>query len=775
MKAFTLVFLSYAIVVGNVLTICVISDNDTPIPACRICISGIDTCMYSDLTGHASVKFLHRKYSIQCSASGYADTTLTDVSGGDTLTVQLKELFSLTTLTTIKVTASLIKPPGYQLKNRPVIFTSSDILNTAGTGGDVSRYIATLPSVVASISEGYDNTLYIRGGRPTEVLFIVDGIEFENINHFSKASGSGGPVGFINSDFIKSVSYYAGAMPAEYPSKLSSVININMKNGSFTNYKGSAAAKMTGGMLSIEGPLLREYGSIAVAARYINFEPLSKLVDNEGIPKLGDIYAKCFFLPTEKLTIYATGIYSYNHNVFRYPSFFLSNAGYIQNITNEIEQIGQGGGGCTIQYDNRISQELTIGISFRNGGRYDSLSNFDPGYFRNRYAQNPIWENNSTKHSKSLNYKATFNIGGIDSVAAGARISSSLLTLKYGEYSQYIVSMSKDTVYSLWTENKKASFYGHEAGCFFDVPLQKGYIKTNIGLRYDFFGLLGKHTLSPSIVTDIELPSLGEFSLSYGLYHQFPTELPLVLFNSLSSLRVLAGESLEKQEMRLLKSVMPYQCHQYGIGYKTALFDQLFLKSDLYYKRYDREFMYSSQFYISVLEMGSNGRYEISSQNGKRKSMGIELMLNNDDQQWYYFSIGGSIFRVLNKYRDGTWYPDWTDVRYTFSASNRISIFKHHKVSLTISAMGGRPYTKQKSSFNTAKSEWFNDRLDRICYVNFRYAYSTKIRSLHLETNLEILNLFNAQPALDYRFNGEQYIKIVPFGITPILGIAVSI
>jgi hypothetical protein len=775
LKAFAIVFLSFIVVVGKVLDVRVISDDGTSIPACRICISGIDTCVYSDLSGHATIECSDQKDSIFFSASGYEDSTVPVVLNVDTVTIQLKVMFSISELVPIKVTAPQIKPRGYQLKNRAVLFTSSDILNTAGTTGDISRYIATLPSVVASISEGYDNTLYVRGGRPTEVLFIVDGIEFENVNHFSKANSSGGPVGFINSDYIKSVSYYAGSMPAEYPSRLSSVINVTMKNGSFTNYKGSAAAKWTGGMLSVEGPLLREYVSFAVAARYINFEPLSKFVDNVGIPELGDIYAKCLFSPNEKLTMYATGLLSYNHNIFRYPSFFTSDTGYIKNRTNEIEQIKQGGGGFTIRFNNRISQELALGATFRNGKQYDSLSDFNPGFFQNRFAHNPIWENNGTKDNKSLNYKVKFNIGVIDSVVAGARLASSLFSLKYGEYSQSILLLSEDTVYLLRADTNIASFHGNEAGCFFDIPLQKWFIKTNVGLRYDYFGLLGKHTLSPSIVTDFTLPSAGIFTLSYGVYHQFPTEIPLLLFNTLSASRLLTSDSLEKQEMRLLKSIQPYRCHQYGIGYKTTFFDKFFIKSDLYYKWYDREFLYTSQFYISVMQMARDGVYRISDQNGKRKSMGIELMLNNDVQQWYYFSIGGSIFRVLNKYRDGQWYPDWTDVRYTFSVSSRVSFLEHHKLSLSASAMGGRPYTKRTTpSFNDSQTEWFNDRLDRICYVNIRYVYTKKIRALSLEGSIEILNLFNAQPALDYRFNGERYIKIVPFGITPIVGIAVN-
>jgi hypothetical protein len=474
--------------------------------------------------------------------------------------------------------------------------------------------------------------------------------------------------------------------------------------------------------------------------------------------------------------MYITGLLSYNHLIYGYPSIYPTDSGSIHNTTNEIEQIGQGGVGYTIRYKNSISHELAMGISFRNGKRYDSLSIFNNVYLQNRFAQNPIWENNVTKVNKSINYKVKLNVGD-DSITAGARVSNNLFSIKYGDYSQYIVPLATGSVYAFRADTNIASFHGNETGCFVDLLLQKWIIKANLGLRYDFFGLLGKHTLSPSIVTDLALPASGVMTLSFGLYHQFPTEIPLLLFNRLSNWRFQTSDSLEMHEIRLLKKVKPYRCLQYGIGYKTTLFNQIFIKSDLYYKWYDREFPYTSQYYMPLISMGSGSVYRLSNQNGKRKAMGIELMLNNDDQQWYYFSIGGSLFRVLNKYRDGYWYHDWTDVGYTFSASSRVSFYDHHTLSLTTSAMGGRPYTKQKSQLPTAstsQSEWFNDRLDRICYVNLRYAYKTKIRALNFEASLEIINLFNAQPALDYRYNGERYIKIVPFGITPILGVAVS-
>ena len=144
-------------------------------------------------------------------------------------------------------------------------FTSFDIKTAAGTADDISRYIGTLPSVVSGIGEGYDNTFYVRGGRPSETVFLVDGIEMENINHFSTADGSGGPIGFINADFIDSVRFFAENIPASYPARISSVVDISMKQGpTISNRRPVSAYRRH---YSIQGPLPGNGNSFILSGR----------------------------------------------------------------------------------------------------------------------------------------------------------------------------------------------------------------------------------------------------------------------------------------------------------------------------------------------------------------------------------------------------------------------------------------------------------------------------------------------------------------------------
>ena len=108
---------------------------------------------------------------------------------------------------------------------------SLDIVSTAGTFGDVSRYIQTLPGVVAT--SDLSNEVLVRGGHPMENLFLVDGIEVPNINHLATMGTTGGFGPMIDSGVIQGVKVYTGGFDASYPERLSSVTEIRTLSPEF--------------------------------------------------------------------------------------------------------------------------------------------------------------------------------------------------------------------------------------------------------------------------------------------------------------------------------------------------------------------------------------------------------------------------------------------------------------------------------------------------------------------------------------------------------------
>ena len=169
-------------------------------------------------------------YRLQISAVGY-NTVLTPeyiISTKDLfITVELEE--SVTQLGEVSVTASMFRrnpesPVGLRL------IGLQEIEKSPGANRDISRIVQNYAGVGYS-PVGYRNDLIVRGGGPSENRFYMDGVEIPNINHFSTQGASGGPVGIINADLIREVSFYTGAFPASKGNALSSVLDFKLRDG----------------------------------------------------------------------------------------------------------------------------------------------------------------------------------------------------------------------------------------------------------------------------------------------------------------------------------------------------------------------------------------------------------------------------------------------------------------------------------------------------------------------------------------------------------------
>jgi len=103
----------------------------------------------------------------------------------------------------------------------PLQAGGEDVLSTAGTYGDISRYLQVFPGVVPS--SDLSNQILVRGGHPMENLFFVDGIEVPNINHLTNANTTGGFGPMIDAAVIQGLKVYTGGYDAKFPERLSSV------------------------------------------------------------------------------------------------------------------------------------------------------------------------------------------------------------------------------------------------------------------------------------------------------------------------------------------------------------------------------------------------------------------------------------------------------------------------------------------------------------------------------------------------------------------------
>ena len=130
--------------------------------------------------------------------------------------------------TYVRVDASADLTPAEHPSPHPFHAISEDILPSAGTYGDFSRYVQVFPGVVGN--GDYSDDLIVRGGNPIENLYLVDGFEVPNINQISIMGTTGGISTMIDTAAIQGLDLYTGGYDASFDERLSSVLDVHTRS-----------------------------------------------------------------------------------------------------------------------------------------------------------------------------------------------------------------------------------------------------------------------------------------------------------------------------------------------------------------------------------------------------------------------------------------------------------------------------------------------------------------------------------------------------------------
>lgn len=124
---------------------------------------------------------------------------------------------------------------------------------------DLFRTLQHIPGVSPG-TEGLTGLL-VRGGNADENLFLIDGNPVYHVNHV------GGLFSTFNPDAVKNVEFYKGNFPARYGGRLSSVVDVRMKDGDMQTYHGGISVGLLSATAYLEGPLIKQKTSFYLAFR----------------------------------------------------------------------------------------------------------------------------------------------------------------------------------------------------------------------------------------------------------------------------------------------------------------------------------------------------------------------------------------------------------------------------------------------------------------------------------------------------------------------------
>jgi outer membrane receptor for ferrienterochelin and colicin len=249
-------------------------------------------------------------YKLFVTYTGYASQEIEIVLNKNTA-----KDFSLATstkksLTELKVSAKKKQPiqqttqtsmnsiPMAQIKALPAIFGEVDVL----------KALQLLPGVSGG-SEGSAG-IYVRGGGPDQNLFLLDGVPVYNVNHL------GGFFSTFNADAISNVDLYKGGFPARFGGRLSSVVDIRLKEGNNKKFNVEAGIGAISSRLLVEGPLKKNKGSFMISGRRTYVDQLLKPIikaQSDGTVSAGyyfyDLNAKLNYKISRKDHVYLSGYF----------------------------------------------------------------------------------------------------------------------------------------------------------------------------------------------------------------------------------------------------------------------------------------------------------------------------------------------------------------------------------------------------------------------------------------------------------------------------------
>ncbi len=214
----------------------------------------------SNLYGFYSITLPKDSVKLSFSYIGYATQSYEIYLDQDiTLDIRLgaESALETVTVTAEKITEKIeeqtqmskVDVPIEQIKQIPALLGEVDVM----------KALQLLPGVQSG-GEGTSG-LYVRGGSPDQNLVLLDGVPVYNVSHLF------GFFSVFNADAIRNVTLTKGGFPARYGGRLSSVLDINMKEGNDNSFHGEGSIGLIASKLTLEGPIVKDKTSFIISGR----------------------------------------------------------------------------------------------------------------------------------------------------------------------------------------------------------------------------------------------------------------------------------------------------------------------------------------------------------------------------------------------------------------------------------------------------------------------------------------------------------------------------
>jgi hypothetical protein len=542
--------------------------------------------------------------------------------------------------------------PVEQIKMAPVLLGETDVLKT----------LQLLPGVQSG-GEGQTG-LYVRGGSPDQNLVLLDGVPVYNTSHLL------GIFSIFNADAVKNVTLTKGGFPARYGGRLSSILEINMKEGNLQEWHGEGSIGMISSRLTLEGPIKKDKTSILVSGRRtyadLLFRPLVALA-NQGAEEEVKINLHFYDLNAKVQ-------HKFNDKHRLFLSAYLGADVFFTDVSDEEDSFGGG-----IDWGNSIS-------ALRWNWQINNKIFANTTLTYSRYQIDVIAEQSSryedgTSEAFSANY-----FSGIEDWAG--RVDFDYLPAP-GHYIRFGGGITNHTyrpgALSLNVAFDQEKFdtligsrneFSDELFLYLEDDMQLGPLKANVGLHGSGFKVGDQFytSLQPRIGLNYLLPKDIALKVSFARMTQFINLLTSESFSLPTDLWVPSTERIK-----------PQQSWQAALGIARTFGDGIEISLEGYYKQMHNVISYKEG--ASFL-FGLENDWQDKVTQGDGESYGAELFVQKKFGRttgWLGYTLSWN-YRQFDEINGGQRYP------FRYDRRHDLSIVVNHDFNDRISLSGAWVY-----------------------------------------------------------------------------------
>lgn len=710
----------------------------------NVLIVGTTIGVSTDSEGNYSfVKLQPGTYTLRFSYIGYKEIVKTDIVVNNVsftrLNVELHASDLL--LENVTVTADYYQKSTDNISSLNT-FSFEEIRRAPGGQEDILKAIAIVPGVAAL---GGRNDLVVRGGGPTENLYLIDGFEVPNINHFGAQGATGGPISLVNLDLVSNTDFSTGGFGVRYGDRLSSVVNISFREGRSDRWGGKTNLSVTGFGTIIEGPV-GQNGNILFSARRSYLDLIFKAVGFGFVPQYWDFQGKYVQRIDEKNKLQIFGIgalddISFNNETRKNK---LTNSQFLGSDQNQYVV------GTTWQH---VTSSGLMNLSI--GRNYVDFSSEQADTNLVKIFDNKAFEAENSVRAELITYltpKVELTIGA---------------QYKLVQANSTLMVNATDPLGNKFLVNEDNNLNAHKVAFYFQYAHDWNYgIDYTVGLRADYFSAIkNKLALSPRAALGYNLNDFNRFTFSTGIYHQAPSYTWL-------------ANNKSNQNLEHLQSI------QTVLGYEYLIREDTKFRLEGYYKDYKNYPASNNRTYLVLSNTGAgwgglqDGFASFGFDNlvskGKGFSRGVEFQLQKKMSEIRLYGLASlSLNEVFYTPLDGKEYRGSYSQPVVFNISGGYQFANNYELGLKFRMASGLPYTPFNLDGSQNVSEYNQKTLNVTHQLDVRVDKRWNFTDWNLVTYVDIQNIYgqNNNYNIEWDIEKQQVQKQNGIGVFPSIGI----